>query len=60
MSASASVETPLGDVTLRWVKRYGELHIYLSVPFGATAKTLLPWGEQLTLSEGFYHFSNPL
>ncbi len=60
LSASASVETPLGDVTLRWVKRYGELHLYLSVPFGATAETLLPWGEEHVLSEGFHHFSHPL
>ena len=60
LSASATVETPLGDVTLRWVKRYGELHLYLTVPCGATADAYLPWGEERTLSEGFHHFSHPL
>ena len=60
LSASATVETPLGDVTLRWVKRYGELHLYLTVPCGATADAYLPWGEERTLSEGFHHFSRPL
>ncbi|MBQ6645664.1 MAG: family 78 glycoside hydrolase catalytic domain, partial [Clostridia bacterium] len=58
LSASATVETPLGDVTLRWIRRYGEAHVYLTVPHGAQADVELPWGEKQTLGEGFHHFSS--
>ena len=60
LSASANVETPLGDVTLRWVKRYGEIHVYLTVPFGAAADVFLPWGETHTETCGFHHYSHPI
>ncbi len=60
LSASATVETPLGDVTLRWVKRYGAIHVYLSVPFGAEADVALPWGERETAQPGFHHYCHPL
>lgn len=58
LSASGSVETPLGDVVLRWVRRYGEIHIYLTVPYGATAQVELPWGERMEVGWGFRHFSH--
>ena len=60
LSASATVETPPGDVTLRWVKRYSEIHIYLTVPHGATADVELPWGDRLAAPEGFHHYAHPL
>ena len=57
LSAFGSVETPYGDVTLRWVKRYGETHIYLTVPYGAKANVTLPWGEKVIATHGFNHYS---
>ena len=60
LSASATVETPLGDVTLRWIKRYGEIHVYLSVPYGAAADVELPWGETDEAQHGFHHYSRTI
>ena len=55
MSASAEVETPYGDVTVRWVKRYGEFHLYAGVPHGARAAVTLPGGEEIILAEAGFH-----
>ena len=38
MSCQASVSTPLGDVSVRWVKRDGSVYLQLDVPFGASAE----------------------
>jgi alpha-L-rhamnosidase len=57
LSASAVVETPYGDVAVRWARRYGAAHLYLSVPHGATARVALPWGGQETAGHGFHHWS---
>ena len=56
MSAQATVETILGDVSVRWVKRYGEAHLYVTVPFGMEA--LIVWnGEEKLVKSGFHHLS---
>ncbi len=60
LSASATVETPRGDAMLRWVKRYGFLHVNLSVPYGSEASVTLPWGEHCQVPAGFYCWSKPL
>lgn len=56
MSAQATVETILGDVTVRWVKRYGSGHLYVTIPFGMEAKVVLN-GEEKWVRSGFHHFS---
>jgi alpha-L-rhamnosidase len=35
LSASAAVDTPAGDISVRWVRQYGKLWLYVSVPFGS-------------------------
>ncbi|MBQ3078936.1 MAG: family 78 glycoside hydrolase catalytic domain [Clostridia bacterium] len=60
LSASGSIETPMGDIIVRWVKRYGEIHVYLTVPYGAKAKISLPWGENAEAGKGFHHWSHAL
>lgn len=37
LSASCRFETLHGDVTVRWVKRFGKKTLYLGIPFGMTA-----------------------
>ena len=60
LSASALVETPFGDISTRWVKRYGEAHLYASVPAGTTAHVVLPWGGQELAGPGFHHWRHGL
>lgn len=38
LSAHAQVETPYGPVTVKWLKQYGQTRLFVSVPFGTTAK----------------------
>ncbi len=45
LSARAVVETVHGDISVRWVKRYGQLHLYVKIPFGVKGKVALPTGE---------------
>lgn len=59
LSAQATVETPLGDVSVRWVKRYGQAHLYVQIPCGAQADVTLPQGTQSVFA-GFHHFIWPL
>lgn len=58
LSASAMVETPYGDINVRWVRRYGETHLYVSVPYGTNAEVILPWGGRKLVEDGFYHWQN--
>ena len=59
LSAQATVETPRGDVSVRWVKRYGQAHLYVQIPCGAQADVTLPQGTQSVFA-GFHHFTWPL
>ena len=54
LSASAGVSTPYGDVTLRWVRRYGHLYVYLQVPSGAQANVTLPGLAPIEAGAGFH------
>ena len=56
LSASAGVPTPYGDVTLRWVHRYGSRYVYLQVPFGTTAEVTLPGLGTFEVGAGFHHW----
>ncbi len=59
LSAQAAVETPLGDVLVRWVKRYGHTHLYVTVPFGMRAVIAFA-GKEEEVGSGFYHYQKPL
>ena len=56
LSASAGVPTPHGDVTLRWVHRYGSRYVYLQVPFGTAAEVTLPGLGTFEVGAGFHHW----
>ena len=56
MSAQTAFETPLGEVAVRWFKRYGETHLHVNVPFGARAKVAFG-GEVREIGSGFHNFS---
>ena len=58
MSAQAVVDTVRGEVAVRWMKRYGALHLHVTVPFGARAVVELA-GETHEVGSGFYTFSTP-
>lgn len=55
LSAHAQVETPLGPITVKWLKQYGKTQLYVSVPFGATARVDFN-GKIQTVPCGFHHF----
>lgn len=55
LSASASVKTVRGDLTVRWVKREGRTYLYVSVPFGMTARVHFA-GQIHTVGSGFWNF----
>lgn len=58
MSAQAVVDTVRGEVAVRWMKRYGALHLHVTVPFGARAVVEFA-GETHEVGSGFYTFSTP-
>lgn len=60
LSANAVVETPRGDAHVRWIKRYGALHLYVGVPHGAQALVHLPWGGEEAVGQGFHHWQHAL
>ena len=37
LSLNAVIDTVKGDISIRWVKQYGKLWLYVTVPFGAEA-----------------------
>lgn len=56
MSAQTAFETPLGEIAVRWFKRYGETHLHVTVPFGARAKVAFG-GETHEIGSGFHNFA---
>ncbi len=53
LSASCSFDTLHGDVTVRWVKRFGKKTLYLGIPFGMTAS--VNWlGNTRELASGWH------
>ncbi|MGI6173858.1 MAG: family 78 glycoside hydrolase catalytic domain [Christensenellales bacterium] len=59
LSAQTAIETPRGELEVRWVKRYGEKHLYITVPNGITVYASTPEGER-TLSAGYHYFHAPI
>ena len=47
MSVQATLETVRGDITVRWVKRFGRIHLYVTIPFGVVAEVMTPDGMQI-------------
>lgn len=51
-SVQASVRTPYGDVTVRWIKRYGQGHLHVTLPHGVTADIIMPGTTNLDARHG--------
>lgn len=58
LSAQASVDTVMGDVSVRWMKRYDAIHLHVTVPFGAVAEVHFG-GKVLEAASGFHVFEAP-
>ena len=56
LSAHAQVETPYGNITVKWLKQYGKTQLYVTVPFGTVA-TVEFGGKTHTLNAGFYNLT---
>lgn len=58
-SASAVLDTVRGELSVRWVKRYGAVWLYVTVPFGVRATVY--FGESpVQIGSGSWTFSRPL
>ncbi len=58
LSAQAVIDTPKGEINVRWMRRYGARHLHVTVPFGTTAQ--IRFGNQTyEMGSGFYAFSDP-
>lgn len=55
-SAQAVVDTPKGEVAVRWTRRYGAKHLHVTVPFGTRA-TIRFCGLTREVGSGFHAFS---
>lgn len=53
--AQAVVDTCKGEVNVRWVRRYGGIHLQVTVPFGCTALVRFG-GRERRISAGFHTF----
>ncbi len=58
-SAQATVDTVRGDISVRWVKRYGKLSLFVTVPFGTCADVVFD-GRTQTVGSGFHVFEKKL
>ena len=57
-SAQATVDTPYGEVSVRWTKRYGARHLQAQIPFGMKAKIVF-CGKEFDADSGFFTVSIP-
>ena len=55
LSAQAHVDTVKGQVSVRWVRRFGHIALYVTVPFGTRAKIRLPDRTE-TVGSGSYTY----
>lgn len=53
LSVNAKVETVKGDVAVRWVRRYGKICLYVTLPFGTRAKIRFA-GKTYAAGSGFH------
>lgn len=53
--AQAVVDTCKGEINVRWVRRYGGIHLQVTVPFGCTARVRFG-GIEHNVAAGFHAF----
>lgn len=59
LSAQATLDTIRGPLTVRWMKKYGQRHLHVVVPFGT--KALVEFGGQVReVGSGWHGFTMPL
>jgi len=46
LSLNAVIDTIKGDIAVRWIKQYGKLWLYVTVPFGTTANVRTSGGYE--------------
>lgn len=51
LSADCTVDTVMGDITVRWVNRFNGYKVYVTVPFGCECKVILP-GQEHNINSG--------
>lgn len=54
LSVNAMVDTIKGDLAVKWVRRYGKVHLYLTIPVGMSAQVEF-LGKRLEVESGFTH-----
>ena len=59
LSAHAVVDTVMGEVSVRWAKRYGKLYLFVQTPFGMTADVVFD-GKEQTVGAGYHVFEKTL
>ncbi len=59
LRAEANLDTVRGDISVKWFKIYGKLHIHVKVPYGSVAEYEYK-EEKHTLTHGFHRFTYPL
>ena len=59
LSCHAVVDTVMGDVSVRWSKRYGKLYLFVQIPFGVTADVDFD-GKVTAVGAGYHVFEKEL
>ena len=58
-SCHAVVDTIMGEISVRWSKRYGKLYLFIQLPFGVTADVDFD-GKVTTVGAGYHVFEKEL
>lgn len=58
-SCHAVVDTVMGEISVRWSKRYGKLYLFIQTPFGVTADVDFD-GKVTTVGAGYHVFERDL
>lgn len=53
LHAHAVVDTPRGEISVKWTRRYGKLHLYVNIPFGCEAR--VKTGSEMTVCRSGFH-----
>ena len=59
ISCHAVVDSVMGDISVRWSKRYGKLYLFVQIPFGVTADVDFN-GKVTTVGAGYHVFEKDL
>ena len=59
ISCHAVVDTVMGEISVRWSKRYGKLYLFVQTPFGVTADVDFD-GKVTTVGAGYHVFEKEL